>query len=338
MTEPEQTETTQTDTWSSLWRRLTLGGPKPVWLRYLLLIAAASGLTRFALGTEWMRESAVLYVLIPYLVGVLIYIATPQINAVGYWSWLWRQMRVALIVMLSTSLLLFEGFLCVLMFLPIYLFFAMLAALSAPSPRDRDARDKDEWWNKLHVSLIPLLIIFLSLDGIRGTSLSFGPDRDVTVSRSIMLDLSPEEIRANIIDHAYPDEGRSRFLALFPRPVSVEARSLDVGAQHVAEMEYRRWGVPGVNVHRGTTVMEFIQSSDTHLHAAFVHDDSYLSHYMTFKTWTLDLEPQSDGSTRATLAIAYKRDLAPSWYFGPLQKRAVGDGIDYALRHIMGDA
>ncbi|WP_298912986.1 hypothetical protein [uncultured Algimonas sp.] len=71
-------------------------------------------------------------------------------------------------------------------------------------------------------------------------------------------------------------------------------------------------------------------------HARFVRDDSYLSHYMRFDSWTLDLAPQPDGRTQATLSVGYERRLAPSWYFGPLQRRAMSDGLDYALAHILG--
>lgn len=308
------------------------GGPRPVWLRYLLLIAAASGIIRFALGTPWMRESAVLYVLIPYLIGIAIYVYTPIATGDRFLSRLWRILRTALIVMMATSLLLFEGFLCVLMFLPIYVFFALLAALINPGP---PASDRD-WRDKTRMSVLPILVVFLSLDGIRGTDMSFGPERDTVVTRTATLDLTPAQIRSNIINHTYPEEGRTRYLALFPRPVSVEAESVEVGARHVAHMEYRRWGVRGLNVHTGTSVMEFTHSTDTQLRAEFVHDDSYLSHYMRFQTWGLEMTPRADGRTDVTLTVGYERLLAPSWYFGPLQKRAVGDGLDYALKEIIG--
>jgi hypothetical protein len=82
--------------------------------------------------------------------------------------------------------------------------------------------------------------------------------------------------------------------------------------------------------------MEFDESTKTRLHARFVHDDSYLSHYMRFQTWALDMVPRADGRTEVTLSVGYERLLAPSWYFGPLQERAVGDGLDYALAQIIG--
>lgn len=310
------------------------GGPRPVWLRYLLLIAAASGIIRFALGTPWMRESAVLYVLIPYLIGIAIYLFTPVAKSDRFLARLWRNLRTSLIVMMATSLLLFEGFLCVLMFLPIYVFFALLAALIYPGLTARDR----SWRGKTRMSVIPVLVALLSMDGIRGTDISFGPDRDVLVSRTATLELTPAEIRSNVIGHTYPEAGRTRFLALFPRPVAVEAASLAVGARHTAHMEYRRWGVPGLNVHKGTSIMKFTHNSETELRAEFIHDDTYLSHYMRFQSWALEMTPRADGQTDVTLTVGYERLLAPAWYFGPLQKRAVGDGLDYALHAIIGGA
>lgn len=327
------------------WQWLTQAGPRPIWLRYLLLIACASGLTRFALGTQWMRESAVLYVLIPYLVGILIYVVVPVMPGVGFWTRFGNHLRTALIVMLSTSLLLFEGFLCVLMFLPVYFFFAMTIVLAdtrhIKAPRDsvlHDPNDGGGTGRKLRASLIPAVIVILSLDGVSGAGITLGPDRATVVSRTAVMDLSPAQIRENIIDHTYPASGRSRLLALFPRPVSVDAKSLEVGAVHTAQMEYRRWGLADVNVHRGSTAMEITQSTPTQLRARFIHDDSYLSHYMTFETWAMDMVPLTDGQTRVTITVSYDRKLAPSWYFGPLQKKAVSDGLAYALSDILAPA
>lgn len=326
------------------WQWFTQAGPKPIWIRYLLLIAAASGMTRFALGTQWMRESAVLYVLIPYLVGVLVYLVTPPASGIGFWARLWTHMRTALIVMLSTSLLLFEGFLCVVMFLPIYFFFAILIIatnsryMKAPSDSILSENSDGGPGQHLRSSLIPMIIVILSLEGIPGTGVSLGPDKATTVSRTAVLDLTPAQVRANIIGHTYPAAGRSRFLALFPRPISVDAQSLDIGTIHTAHMEYRRWGLAHINVHRGTTVMEFTESTPTRLRARFIHDDSYLSHYMNFETWELDMIPLTTGQTQVTITVGYERKLAPAWYFAPLQKKAVGDGLDYALRDILGPA
>ena len=317
----------------SLLQRLARGGPRPVWMRYLLLIAAASGLVRLALDAEWMRTSAVLYVLVPFLIGVAIYLFTPQPVGSGFGTRLWSHMRASLIVMLSTSLLLFEGFLCVMMFMPIYLFFSAVVIAFTPDrmvgedEAARRARVRDTF----RLTALPLLVVVLSLDGVRG----FGPDRAQVVSRSAVLDMSPADVRAAIIDHEYPKKGRSRWLSLFPRPVHVEAPSMDVGARHVAHMEYRRWGVPWLNVHQGTNVMEITRSDPLLMQARFVHDDSYLSHYMTFQRWQMELEPLGDGRTRATIAVAYQRDLAPSWYFGPPMRAAVGDGLDYVLNTVL---
>ncbi len=324
-----------TDPKPSLLHRLTRGGPRPVWLRYLLLIAAASGMVRIALNTDWMRTSAVLYVLIPYIVGLLIYFFTPHPHGHSYGIRLWRHMRAALIIMIATSLLLFEGFLCVLMFLPIYFVFALVGvALTPPSEaqiRREEAKRQKGISDVFRVSAVPLLVILISLDGIGG----IGPSRDVVVSRSAVLDLTPAQIQANIIDHRYPDEGRTRWLSLFPRPTHVEAKSIAVGARHTAHLEYRRWGVPLINVHRGTSVMEFTESAPTALRARFVHDDSYLSHYMRFDSWAMDLQPLENGQTEVTITVGYHRKLAPSWYFGPPMKAAVRDGLDYALTEIV---
>ena len=316
-----------------LLKRLARGGPRPIWLRYLLLVGGASGLVRLALGTEWMRTSAVLYVLVPFLIGVAIYLFTPQPVGKSFGTRLWSHLRVSLIIMFATSLLLFEGFLCVIMFMPIYLFFAAVVIAFAPdrhvgeTEEEQRARISDTF----RFAALPLLVVVLSLDGVRG----FGPDRETTVSRTHVLDMSPRDVRANIVNHGYPEEGRSRWLSLFPRPVDIEANSIAVGARHTAHMEYRRWGVPWLNVHRGTQELTITRSTPDNLHATFTHDDSYLSHYMEFESWDMAFEPVGDGQTRVTLTVGYQRSLAPSWYFGPAMRKAVGDGLEYSLAQIL---
>ena len=55
-------------------------GPKPVWIRYLLLVGFFFLVTRTILDSSF-RHSALLYVLVPYLVSVLVYFFIPQAEA-----------------------------------------------------------------------------------------------------------------------------------------------------------------------------------------------------------------------------------------------------------------
>ena len=46
--------------------------------------------------------------------------------------------------------------------------------------------------------------------------------------------------------------------------------------------------------------------------------------------------PLADGTTQVSLTIRYRRTLDPAWYFGPMQRRAIGESADYLLTHIIG--
>ena len=56
---------------------LLVGGPKPVWVRYLLLIGFFTLVTRTILDSRF-ANSALLYILVPYCVSVAIYVFVPR--------------------------------------------------------------------------------------------------------------------------------------------------------------------------------------------------------------------------------------------------------------------
>jgi len=65
---------------------------------------------------------------------------------------------------------------------------------------------------------------------------------------------------------------------------------------------------------------------------------SYFSHYMKVHGTRIEIQPLSDGTTRVDLSIKYRRTLDPAWYFGPLQRRAIGESADYLIANIIGKA
>jgi len=48
------------------------------------------------------------------------------------------------------------------------------------------------------------------------------------------------------------------------------------------------------------------------------------------------MTPLADGTTEVSLTIRYRRTLDPAWYFGPVQRKAIGESADYLLENIIG--
>jgi len=307
------------------------GGPRPIWMRYWFIIGFFTALTRLILDSNF-RTSGLLYILIPYLVGLALYLFVPPITGMSKTGRFGRHLVASLIVMLCSSAILFEGFICVVMFMPIYLLFAALAFALGPKHQEDGTIDYND---VLRVSFAPLFIAILSIEGISDTT-SF--PRENSVTRTYRVDATLKDIHENLAKPIHLTADRSPFLSLFPLPDRVEAESLNEGDIHKSYFTYERWGPLGfgkVNVHKGETWLEIESVSETHIKTKIVKDTSYFSHYLTVQGTDIKLSPISDTSTEISLSVHYRRDLDPAWYFGPLQKAAIKESADYLIENVI---
>lgn len=308
-------------------KQLLFGGPKPVWIRFLLIIGAATLLTRLGLDSRFAQTS-LFYCLIPYLIGVVIYIFIPQPQGWSKSKRFARHLLAALIVMLASSAILFEGFLCVLMAAPIYLFFA---SLTFAFGREHPNYDSKSVGNVFRVSIVPVIIAILSIEGLTDKT-SF--PREEVITRTQVLNLTPEQIHANLAQPVHMDAKRSKFLSLFPLPEKVEAHKFAQGETHKAFFTYRRWGF--TNVHKGETWLHMKTVEPLKIETEVTKDTSYFSHYLNIHGTQIDMAPKTDGTTEVTLTIRYRRKLDPAWYFGPMQRKAMRESADYLLANVIG--
>jgi len=137
-------------------------GPKPVWIRYMLILGAATLLTRLGLDS-YFAQSSFFYCLVPYLIGVILYICVPQPKGWSRTKRFVRHMLAAIIVMLASSAILFEGFLCVMMAAPIYLLFAGMAFALGPGRAEYDRNSASDVFK---ISLTPLIVLIVSVEGM----------------------------------------------------------------------------------------------------------------------------------------------------------------------------
>ncbi|WP_026941710.1 hypothetical protein [Hellea balneolensis] len=307
-------------------KTLFIGGPKPVWVRYLLIIGFFFLITRLILDSSF-AHSSLLYCLVPYCVAIVIYIFMPQPQGRYRWQRFARHMFSAMIVMLATSALLFEGFICVLMFMPIYIIFAIIGFAFAPKeyPTKNTA-------DVFRVSFVPIVIAVLSLEGINA---SLSLEREHSLTRTQIVNLTPEQIHRNLSQPIHLDAKRSTFLSLFPLPTHVEAGSLNTGDIHKAHFKYKRWGHDGFNVKTGETWLKIASVTPLHIQTEVVKDTSYFSHYLTIHGTDIKLNPLNANRTQISLTIHYRRELDPAWYFGPLQKSAITESGEYLIQHVI---
>lgn len=290
----------------------------------LIMIALASLAVRILVGYRF-HESALLYVGIPFVIALVLILLRP----VGEVSWKKRyliRLADAFIIMFGSSIVLFEGFVCVAMFMPIYLF-VMLVMFLTELIRER-SRKQGRGTVKMH--MLPLLLVFSSFEGV-SPQLSF--DRDERVSVTKVIPLSVAQIKQNLQKPMDLQTARPWFLHLFPMPHDIKAGSLGEGDVHVIYFRYYRWFI--TNLHEGLMLLKLTEVSDTRIRTTFIEDTSYFSNYLRLKGTEITMQQIDASHTRVTLLIEYERTLDPYWYFSPVSRYGVAKTAEFLITEVI---
>ena len=289
----------------------------------LLLIGAASVAVRILSHYEF-ESTALLYIGLPYLIALAIAVLRPEKSTRRWWHEYRDGLLSALVVMLGSSIVLFEGFVCVLFFLPIYLFvftFVFLARWYIVW-RERNRSTSGG-------SVLPLLFVVLSLEG---TTPTLTVDRDNSVSAVKTTVLSRVQVLRNLAKPIDLKTDRHWMLSIFPMPHEIVAGSLNVGDIHRVRTRYRRWFF--ANTHEGEMRLEIAEVSPNRVRTRIIEDSTFFATYLETKGTEITLTPTAEG-TRIALRIDYRRKLDPSWYFQPLQQYAVGQMAEFLIDEVM---
>jgi len=284
---------------------------------YLIFIMGAASLAIRTLLDSRFGNTALLYVAIPFLISFLLF----HFARTGARRSFGSHLLDATIVMLGSSAFLFEGFICVLFFFPIYIVFA---AIGYAVFKGREERHKRGEKNHLKSSFIPIIVAIMAIEG---TAPSTSFERHKSVTRAFIIAADVETIQANIAAPFVLPNKRSWFLSIFPLPTDTRAGSLGVGDIHEMDFVYKRWFF--TNVKEGQMALRIDGVNDRQITTTLVKNTSYLSTYLSFKNSEINFTPLDDGRTHVSLTMTYERHLDPAWYFGTLQHYAVAQMCDY---------
>lgn len=294
-------------------------------LHIVLLIGVASILIRALLNYDF-GHSALLYVGIPYLIALSLLAFTSPENTEENWknSYL-NLLRGGFIVFFASSIVLFEGFLCVVMFIPIYLIILTLAFVIELIVRKYKKQNN----NNMKVMLLPALALFTALEGTT-KDLSFS--RDQVVSQSVTTTQSASDIKANLISPITVSSDTNWLLQIFPMPYRIEAETLAEGDVHSIYYRYKRWFF--TNTHEGVAKLKLSAIKDNGITTEFIEDSSYISNYLKIQGTEIKIEPMGQ-TNKITLTIRYERKLDPAWYFEPIQRYAMSNMAKILLRQVI---
>jgi hypothetical protein len=290
---------------------------------YIFFTICAATLTTRAVLDSSFRNSTLLYLLIPFAISILLTLTVPAVEGDSPAQRYGRHMRAATIVMLASSALLFEGFLCVLFFMPIY--YAMISiGFLFSSLADRDDG------GHAGAYAIPLVVAVLAAEGLTGAT---------TVPRyneATYTEVVPGSITALQANMAKPvafEARRHWFLWLFPMPTRVQSGTLKAGDVHRLHFVYKRWFF--ANIQRGDMAIRIAEVSPARIRTEIVQNDSYLSHYMKIDGTEILFRDVGGGRTQVSLTVKYHRLLDPSWYFGPMEQLAARQSARYLIDTII---
>lgn len=176
-----------------------------------------------------------------------------------------------LVLLLASSVVLFEGLICVLFFLPSFLLgisVAFVLRLARETLKRRRGGSV--------ISFAPVLILVSAFEGI-SPYLSAERDAYVTVAKTMAL-LSEQILEKLALPFDLRKE-RHWLLSIFPMPYEIEAGSLSPGDVHVVRTRYHRWFM--TNTHEGEMQLQVVVVEPNLVKTRFLHDSSFFSSYLT---------------------------------------------------------
>jgi hypothetical protein len=274
-----------------------------------------------------LDSTALLYVGVPFLIANLLLWFKPVQFGQSWGQVYASHMLSSLIIMLCTSIVLFEGFICVLFFMPIYIVIVSIVFLIGWLT-DKYKKKKQD--HKIYSNILPLIIIISSLEGVR-PEISYKRHNEVSTTQ--IINNSVAEIKQKLSSQIELNKNDNWLLSVFPMPYKIEAGSLNQGDIHEIYFRYKRWFV--TNTHHGSMSLKLVKVEDQYIETEFISNNSYISNYLNLKGTHIHFKPISDDQTEVSLTIKYDRLLDPAWYFDPLQKYAIKKTSEMLIAEVM---
>lgn len=297
-------------------------GRRRFWGLLALVLIGVSALSVRFLFAVGLGQTSLLYLLLPYGSALLIEALRPPPDPAGeHWG---RDLTLsALVVFLGSSIVLGEGFICVLFFMPFYFLGLALVAVNRWFRRHAAS-------SRLQLSFVPLLVLAASLEGTT-PALSF--ERSNTVAHTAVVEQAPATLLQNMAEPIDLHRSRHWLLSIFPMPEVLSGQKLEPGAVHQLRIHYPRWLI--ANVHSGTLEMEIVQADHAGVRSRVNADSTLFANYLTLQRIDVHFQPLTATRTAVTIAIDYDRRLDPAWYFQPVTRFAIARMAEHLLKEVI---
>lgn len=276
-----------------------------------LILSLAVGVGAYHwLVYEELEQTAALFIGLPATVAACLALVPPGPSGLG------RVVRGTGILVFASGPLLGEGFLCVLMALPLFslvigigfVLFGLCGSLARSFARRSKPRRRDL------LALGAPLLVLASLEGV-GEPLSFARSERIHVRASV--EGSPEAVVARLERTPSCELELPFFLRLgFPRPQRARGAGLEIGDE-------RRVLFAGGEGEAGELVLRVQERTPGRVLFEAVSDASHIAHWLSWRRIEFAWTPLPGERTRVSCTLHYERELDPAWYFGPWERYAV---------------
>lgn len=285
------------------------------------LVAILAALFLAMLGYKVLRaggleQTALFYVGLPAVIAITVAVAARPKSATG------AAMASVTIGLALAGPLLNEGLICLLIAAP--LFYLVAACIGLCVDRFRRRRRGPDGRQRLNAFALAPLLGLVVLQGFDG-----GPARDSTVSVTRTLAVTPERFAAALAAPPVFGAPRPLFLKVpFPRPQQVTGSGLAVGDERLIAFNPRKpLGIGATPAPRAMTLR--IAEHDESRVLFRIEQDSTTARWLNFQTSEVSWQPTTDGGTRVTWRLGYRRTFDPGWYFGPIQSYGMEQAANY---------
>jgi hypothetical protein len=282
-----------------------------VMVAIIAALAAASLLFR-GLVSHGLNQSAGLFIGIPTVIALAaIFAPAGTATAVA--------VKAVTLGLMMALMFLGEGILCVLMSAP--LFYLVAVVIGALADHNNGPSHRSRIFSLMgFLAMVPM-----SLEGVTPLTTI---ERTVTVSETRLVDASAAEVAAAIETAPRFERTLPRYLRMgFPRPTSTR---IAAGTWRIT-MRGGEMRLNGMEPRAGDLVLERDAPGANFVSWRAVSDDSHMTHFLNWERSRVDWQAVDRDTTRVTWTLSYRRGLDPAWYFGPMERYAVGLAAGYLI-------
>jgi hypothetical protein len=263
----------------------------------IIILAVLSILFRI-IGQKELEQTSFLFIGLPTILALLVikYTDTPK-TSYGI------VFRVVTLFLLISGIVLGEGLICIIMAAPLFYGVAAIAVFIYEICKKQD---KEELYSFI---FIPLAIMLAQPFSIGSAPESQTVITSIIVSNNI-------EISALNKQPDFSKQLPNYFKLGFPNPLGVSGLGLEIGDSRDIQFQSSTKGI-------GTLSLEVIKTENQKITFQITSDDTHIAHWLSWKEFSVELKPLEGDKTQITWTSEYTCDLAPKWYFEPLENHAV---------------